>query len=121
MNKELIENKELQALLSSLQEGETSEDGREQPLGKYGRMAMDYLHETNPQRFMTLKMTGELTDMMYRVDEEASDRIEAIVQRLLEKDPVPRTDDIFEKARHYNTKKYIAVELVIKEMVLIPR
>ena len=121
MSKELLDNRELQALLSSLQEGETMEDDREQPLGKYGRMAMNYLYETNPQRFSLLKMTGELTDMMYRIDEEATDRVEVLIQRMLSTDPVPQTDDIFEKARHYNTKKCIAEELVINEIVLVSR
>jgi hypothetical protein len=121
MSQELLDNKELQALLSSLQEGETLEDGRDYPLGKYGRIAMNYLHETNPQRFSCLMMTGELADMMYRVDEEATDRVEAIIQRLLAKDPLPQTDDILEKTRHFNTKRSIAEELVIGEMVLIPR
>jgi hypothetical protein len=117
MSQELLDNKELQALIASL----GTEDGRDQPLGKYGRMAMRHLHETDPQRFMCLKMTGELTDIMYRVDEEASDRVEAITQRLLAKDPLPQTDDILEKIRHFNTKRSVAEELVISEMVLIPR
>jgi hypothetical protein len=121
MNQELMNNKELQALLNSLQEGETTEDGRKQPLGKYGRMAMDYLYDTNRQRYSVLLMTGKLTDIMYRVDEEASDRVEAIIHQLLLKDPLPNTDDILEKTRHYNTKRSIAEELVINEMVLIPR
>jgi len=47
MSRELLENKELQALLSSLREGETTEDGRDYPLGKYGRMAMRHLHNTD--------------------------------------------------------------------------
>jgi len=121
MNREIMNNKKLQELLNSLQPEETTEDGREQPLGKYGRMAMDYLYETAPQRFSLLKMTGELMDMMYRVDEEAFDKVEAIIQKLLKKDPPPQTDDILEKTRHYNTKRWIAEELVISETVLIPR
>lgn len=121
MNQELINNKELQKLLGSLIEGETNEDGRDQPLGKYGRMALDYLHDTNPQRLSVLKMTGELTDMMYKVDVEACDRVEAIIQKMLDRDPLPQTDDILEKTRHFNTKRSIAEELVINEMVLIPR
>ena len=121
MSKELLENKQLQELLNSLQEGETTDDGRDQPLGKYGKMAMDYLYETNPFRFSMLKMQGALTDMMYRVDAEAHEKVESITQRLLEKDPVPQTDDIFEKTRHFNTKKCIAEEIVINEIVLMPR
>jgi hypothetical protein len=121
MSKELLENKGLQALLGSLKEGETMEDGRDQPLGKYGRMAMRHLHDTDPQRFSLLKMTGELTDMMFRVDEEASEKVKVITQRLLSKDPLPQTDDILEKTRHFNSKRSIAEEFVISEMVLIPR
>jgi len=121
MNQDLLNNQKLQTMLNGLREGETTEDRRDQPLGKYGRIAMKHLHDTNPQRFSLLKMTGELMSMMYLVDDDASERVEAIIHKLLEKDPVPQTDDIFEKARHYNTKKCIAEELVITEMVLIPR
>ena len=57
MSQELMNIKELQALIASL----GTEDGPDQPLGKYGRMAMRHLRETDPQRFTVLKMTGELT------------------------------------------------------------
>jgi len=117
MNQELLNNKALQDLIAGL----GTDDEPEQPLGKYGRMAMRHLHETNPQRFSLLKMTGELMSMMYRVDAEAWEQIEKIVQRFLEKDPMPQTDDILEKTRHHNQYKMIAEELVINEMVLIPR
>lgn len=61
MNQELLDNKELQSLISSLE----TEDEPDQPLGKYGRMAMDYLHSTDPQRFSLLKMTGKLMGMIW--------------------------------------------------------
>jgi hypothetical protein len=117
MSQELMNNKELQALIASL----GTEDGHDQPLGKYGKMAMRHLHDTDPQRFTVLKMTGELLSTMYRVDEEASDRVEAISQRLLAKDPLPKTDDILVRARHLTKHRDIAEEFVIREMVLIPR
>ena len=117
MSQELLDNKELQALLASL----GKDDAPDQPLGKYGRMAMRYLHDTAPQRFSVLKMMGELMSMMYRVDEEASDKVEAITQRMLAKDPLPQTDDILVKTRHFNSKRCVAEELVIHEMVLIAR
>jgi len=120
MNKEIINNKKLQDLLSSLHEGETMEH-ENQPLGKYGRMAMNYLHETNPQRFSALKMQGELMPLMYRVDEEATEQVENISRKLLESEPMLKTDDILERARHLNKHKDIAEEVVIHEMVLIPR
>lgn len=120
MNNELMENKKLQELLNSLQPGELA--GYEnQPLGKYGRMAMEYLHEQNPQRFSLLKMQGELMNLMYQVDEEAAQEIERITRSLLEKDPLPEMEDILEKTRHYNQHKLTAEEIVLREMVLIPR
>ena len=120
MSSELMNNMELQELIGSLQEGETTEN-REQPLGMYGRMAMELMHITNPQRFSLLKMQGTLTSLMYRVDEEASQQIEKITQNLLAKDPIPETEDILEKTRHYNKYKQIAEEIVLREIVLIPR
>lgn len=44
MNREIMENKTLQELLASL----GTEDEPDQPLGKYGRMAIEHLHNTNP-------------------------------------------------------------------------
>ncbi len=55
MNPEIHNNKELQELLNGLQPENLAVD-EEQPLGKYGRMAMEHLHSTNPQRFSLLKM-----------------------------------------------------------------
>jgi hypothetical protein len=117
MSQELLDNKELQDLIAGL----GSDDEPDQPLGKYGRMAMRHLHETDPQRFSLLKMTGKLMNTMYRVDEEATEMVESIIQKLLTKNPVPQTDDILERARHINTQKCIAEEFVINEMVLVPR
>ena len=55
--------------------------------------------------------TSKLTDIMFRVDKEASVSVEAIIQKLLAKDPVPKADDIFIKARHINTKRVLLMNL----------
>jgi hypothetical protein len=117
MNSELQDNKELQDLIHSL----GTEDEQDQPLGKYGRMAMKHLQETDPQRFSLLKMQGGLMTLMHKVDEEATEKVEAISQKLLEQDPMPKTDDILERTHHLNKHRDIAEEIVINEMVLIPR
>jgi hypothetical protein len=80
MSRELLENKELQALISSL-----GTEDEEQPLGKYGRMAMEHLHNTAPQRFSLLKMQGQHMSLMYRADEEATEQVENLILKLLEK------------------------------------
>lgn len=116
MNMELMNNKELQAHLAAL-----NTDEPPQPLGKFGRMAIDYLHETDPQRFSSLKMQGVLISTMERVDEEAQTKLLDITKKLLEQDPVPKTDDILERTRHLNEKRGIAREIVLREIVLVRR
>jgi hypothetical protein len=117
MNSELQGNKDLQGLIRSL----GTEDEHDQPLGKYGRMAMKYLNETDPQRVTLLKIQGGLITLMYKVDMEATEKVEAISQKLLVQDPMPQTDDILVRTRHLNKHRDIAEEIVINEMVLIPR
>ena len=111
-----MENKELQAHLLALNEAEPPK-----PLGKFGRIAMDYLHETDPQKFSSLKMQGTLMSTMERVDEEAQEKLFVITQKLLEQDPVPKTDDILERTRHLNEKRGIAREIVMRGIVLVAR
>ena len=120
MNKEIAENKELQELLEGLQPENLGSD-EPQTLGKFGRLAMDYLHETDPQRFSSLKMQGELTALMERVDEEARTKMEQISRKLLEQDPLPATGDTLERTRHLNSIRNIAEEIVLNEIVYIAR
>ena len=120
MNTEIMNNKELQEMLNGLQPENVTPD-EDEPIGRYGRMAMDYLHQSNPQRFSLLKMTGELTAKMRAVDEEARNKVEEITQKLLIQDPLPQTDDILVKTRHYNKQKDIAEEIVLNELVYVPR
>ena len=49
------------------------EDG--QPLGRYGRMALDYLQENHPERYTVLKMGGTLMKTMHQVQRDALERM----------------------------------------------
>lgn len=103
-------------LLPNLQISNNSEDDS-QPLGKYGRMAMEYLHENHPQRFMILKMDGTLMEKMHRAHREAVEKIEHIIQQMLEAEPMPVTEDILEKTRHLNSLRSAAEEIVLHEII----
>ncbi|WP_243131402.1 TnpV protein [Desulfitobacterium sp. LBE] len=98
-----------------IQISNNSEDDR--PLGKYGRMAMEFLKEQNPQRFMILKMDGTLMEIMHKVQEEAVEKIEHITQEMLKMEPMPETEDIMEKTKHLNSLKSVAEEIVLNEVV----
>ena len=80
----------------------------EQPLGRYGRMALAYLRENHPERYAVLKMDGNLMKTMHRVQRDALERMEHLTQQMLLDDPVPETEDLLERARHWNDLKSMA-------------
>ena len=100
-------------------ENESEKSG--QPVGRFGRDWMNNLYKQHRQRFMTLRMTGELDATARKVDMEALERQEAIYQQLLAADPPPQTEDTMEKARHLNSLRLTAEEIVMTEIVLKPR
>lgn len=101
---------------------QVSNDSRaDQPLGRYGRMALEHLQENHPDRFTILKMDGSLMEIMHRVQTEATERIEALIQQMLRDNPLPETADTLERTRHYNSLKLQAEEIVLQSLVLIPR
>ena len=100
-------------------EGDSENSG--QPVGRFGRDWMNNLHRNHRQRFMTLRMMGNLEATARRVDTEALERQEAIYQQLLTADPPPQTVDTMVKARHLNSLRLIAEEIVMTEIVLKPR
>ncbi len=98
-------------------------DGSEnsgQSVGRFGRDWMNNLHRNHRQRFMTLRMIGELEATARRVDMEALERQEATNQQLLMVDP-PQTEDTMVKAHYLNSLRLIAEEIVMAEIVLNPR
>ena len=63
-----------------------------QKLGKYGRMAMKYLEEMEPQRYKTLFRFGKLAEKMQEVEEEFGFPVYSVVDvydiiEYLEEDP----------------------------------
>ncbi|MGV2881774.1 TnpV protein [Paenibacillus taichungensis] len=92
-----------------------------QPLGKYGRMTMNYLRDHHPQRFQILLMQGTLMATIQNVEHEALERMEQLTDRLLRVRPMPQTDDTLKRTQHLNQLKSTAEELVLNDIVLKPR
>ena len=101
-------------LLPDLQISNSSEADR--PLGRYGRMALEYLKDNQPERYTILKMDGSLMEVMHRVQDEATEKIEALTRQMLQ-----QTEDILERTRHLNDLKLMVEETVLQTIVLIPR
>ncbi|QWU13197.1 Transposon-encoded protein TnpV [Paenibacillus sophorae] len=93
----------------------------QQTLGKYGRMALNFLRNHHPQRFLILKMQGNLMEKMLQVEQEAHAKMEVLTKQLLRLHPMPQTEDILERTRHLNQIKSTAEELVLNDIILKPR
>lgn len=87
------------------------------PLGRFGRMRWKYLVENKRSLAMRWHMEGTLRRRMEKVDEEANAMLDRLQQQMLEKDPVPRTDDILERTRHLNSIRDAAEEIVLKTLI----
>ena len=99
-------------LLPDLQISNSNE--ADKPLGRYGRMALEYLKDNQPERYTILKMDGSLMEVMHRVQNEATEKIEALTQQMLQQEPMPQTEDILERTRHLNNLKLMAEETVLQ-------
>lgn len=106
-------------LIPNIQISNHAEDDR--PLGRYGRMALTYLRDNHPDRYMILKMDGMLMEMMHQVQQEATERIECLTHQMLIDNPMPMTDDIWERTRHLNDLKLMAEEIVLQTVVFLAR
>ena len=106
-------------LLPNIQISNCAED--DCPLGRYGRMALTHLRDYYPERYASLKMNGTLMETMHRVQQDATERMERLIQQMLLDDPIPVTDDILERTRHWNSLKRMAEELVLQTVVLTTR
>ena len=90
----------------------------EKRLGKYGRMRRAFLQEHNPILFDDLVLTEQLFPHLYEVQEVAENRVEVIMDGLLEKNPAPdKETDSMTWVRHMNLLKAMAEEVVVREVI----
>ena len=85
--------------------------------GPYGQAWKTYMVEANPERVSELLMKGQLLSEMAKVDEEAENRKEELIQAMLKKNPMPQTEDTMERAAHMEMLTREADEIVLAEIV----
>ena len=87
-------------------------------LNKYGRMRRAFLQEQKPMLFDDLMLTEQLFPHLYEVQEVAENRVEVIMDGLLEKNPAPdKETDSMTWVRHMNLLKAMAEEVVVREVI----
>ena len=85
--------------------------------GKYGIMRKQFLKERRSARYQYLVLTGKLTEHLNQVDKEAREKVEILMEQMVEQWGVTeelKMQDQVEWVRRMNNIKNIAEESVMK-------
>ncbi|MBQ9989811.1 MAG: TnpV protein [Lachnospiraceae bacterium] len=87
------------------------------PVGIFGRSWKEYMKEKHPMRLSELIALGKINEMITKVDQEAEEKKEALIQKLLEVQPLPQTEDTLKRAGHMEMLTRQAEEIIFQEVV----
>ena len=85
--------------------------------GRFGSQWKEYMKEKHPQRLSELIATGMINEMICKVDEEAEQKKEALIQQLLNLQPMPETEDTLARAGHMELITRKAEEIILEEVI----
>ena len=90
------------------------------PLGKYGRMHLDYIKQHRRGRYTTLLIEGKLNARLYEIDLEANEMLESIIPHLAAErgiDENLKSRDMLHWVAEMNNIKASAKEIVLREVI----
>ena len=87
-------------------------------LGKYGRMAMHYLEENEPERYKTLIRFGMMYEKMSEVEEEANQLYDQLEEQYLKKHKPQNPSSTMEMWKLREQAKMQAEEVVLHQIVM---
>ena len=93
----------------------------ERPIGKYGRMHLEYLKEHSPMRFNDLVLEGQLWTYLADLNEQAQERLSLIVEQMKVAESMTeelKAGDQMAWVQAMNNIYNRAEEIVIHELVL---
>ena len=88
------------------------------PLGKYGRIRLNFLKQQHPVLYHTMLLNGSLYPHLMEVEQTAESRMQQTMQELLKQNPAPNKErHQMEWVQHMNSLKAQAEELVMNELI----
>ena len=88
------------------------------PLGKYGRMRLNFLKQQHPVLYNTMLLSGSLYPHLMEVEQTAESRMRQMMTELLAKSPAPdKEQNQMAWVQHMNSLKAQAEELVLTELI----
>ena len=90
--------------------------------GKYGIMRKQFLKEHRSARYQYLVLTGKLTEQLNQVDKEAREKVEMLMEQMVEQWGVTeklKMQDQMEWVRRKDNIQAIAEEIALKEIIYL--
>ncbi|HKM35374.1 MAG TPA: TnpV protein [Lachnospiraceae bacterium] len=87
-------------------------------LGKYGRMAMNYLKENERSRYNSLYRFGKLDEKMHQVEVEANELLDQLMEQYLLKHRPENPSSTMEMWKLREQAKMQAEEVVLHQIVM---
>ena len=93
-------------------------DEEQRTIGKYGMLRKTFLKENRAGWYQGMMLTGKLDQHLADIEEAAVERMEVLVEGLLEKNPAPdKGKEPLAWEAHMNSLTAIAEEVVLQELV----
>ncbi len=92
----------------------------DRPIGKWGRMQLDYLKECKPGLYTQLILSGELYHCLADLNDQAQARLELIIRQMKEAEKIDegmKGADQMEWVRRMNSIRQRAEEVMLQELV----
>ena len=90
--------------------------------GKYGIMRKQFLKEHRSARYQYLVLTGKLTEQLNQVDKEAREKVEMLMEQMVEQWSVTeelKMHEQMEWVRRKDNIQAIAEEIALKEIIYL--
>ena len=90
--------------------------------GKYGIMRKQFLKEHRSARYQYLVLTGKLTEQLNQVDKEAREKVEMLMEQMVEQLGVTeelKMHEQMEWVRRKDNIQAIAEEIALKEIIYL--
>ena len=88
------------------------------PLGRYGRMRLNFLKQQHPVLYHTMLLNGSLYPTLSELEQTAVAMKEQMMTELLAKNPAPdKEQNQMAWVQHMNSLKAQAEELVLTELI----
>ncbi len=97
-------------------------DEEQRPLGKYGRMRLNYLKEHRPALFSSLLLSGKLMAHLHEIDETCNARLKLLILQMQAAEGITedlKATDQIEWVRRMNGIRHQVEETLLDELIYV--